>query len=117
MTWQLHADPIMWVAGVRALYLQALHPRAVRASCRTRSSARTRGPAVPHRGLRGHQHLRLARRGRADRQSAQRIHSHLTAVDPETGEQYRIDETALLRWIHCAAIVSYADVARRAASR
>ncbi|MEU9271446.1 oxygenase MpaB family protein [Streptomyces sp. NPDC048256] len=31
MTWQLHGDPMMWVAGVRALYLQALHPRAVRA--------------------------------------------------------------------------------------
>ncbi len=30
VTWQLHADPMMWVAGVRALYLQALHPRAVR---------------------------------------------------------------------------------------
>lgn len=30
VTWQLHGDPVMWVAGVRALYLQALHPRAVR---------------------------------------------------------------------------------------
>ncbi|MDQ0792065.1 uncharacterized protein (DUF2236 family) [Streptomyces sp. B1I3] len=30
VTWQMHADPMMWVAGVRALYLQALHPRAVR---------------------------------------------------------------------------------------
>lgn len=30
VTWQLHGDPMMWVAGVRALYLQALHPRAVR---------------------------------------------------------------------------------------
>lgn len=26
VTWQLHADPVMWIAGVRALYLQALHP-------------------------------------------------------------------------------------------
>lgn len=30
VTWQCHGDPIMWVAGIRALYLQALHPRAVR---------------------------------------------------------------------------------------
>lgn len=30
VTWQLHGDPVMWVVGVRALYLQALHPRAVR---------------------------------------------------------------------------------------
>ncbi|WP_244173787.1 oxygenase MpaB family protein, partial [Streptomyces recifensis] len=30
VTWQLHGDPMMWIAGIRALYLQALHPRAVR---------------------------------------------------------------------------------------
>ncbi|MFE3937172.1 oxygenase MpaB family protein, partial [Streptomyces goshikiensis] len=30
VTWQCHGDPVMWIAGVRALYLQALHPRAVR---------------------------------------------------------------------------------------
>ncbi|MFD7622068.1 oxygenase MpaB family protein [Streptomyces sp. NPDC059802] len=30
VTWQMHGDPMMWIAGVRALYLQALHPRAVR---------------------------------------------------------------------------------------
>ncbi|SCD53618.1 hypothetical protein GA0115240_11342 [Streptomyces sp. DvalAA-14] len=30
VTWQMHGDPVMWIGGVRALYLQALHPRAVR---------------------------------------------------------------------------------------
>lgn len=30
VTWQMHGDPMMWVAGIRALYLQALHPRALR---------------------------------------------------------------------------------------
>lgn len=30
VTWQMHGDPMMWIAGIRALYLQALHPRAVR---------------------------------------------------------------------------------------
>src|SRR4051812_35104820 len=29
VSWQLHAQPAMWLAGVRSLYLQALHPRAV----------------------------------------------------------------------------------------
>lgn len=115
VTWQLHADPIMWVAGVRALYLQALHPRAVRG-------------VVQNSEFRKDPWGRLFRtadfvgvttygsRAEAERigKRVRRIHSHLTAVDPETGERYRIDETALLRWIHCAAIVSYADVARRA---
>jgi len=25
-TWRIMAEPVMWVAGLRALYLQALHP-------------------------------------------------------------------------------------------
>ena len=29
VTWNMHADPAMWVAGITSLYLQALHPRAV----------------------------------------------------------------------------------------
>ena len=28
-TWQLMGEPILWVAGIRALYLQALHPRTM----------------------------------------------------------------------------------------
>ena len=31
VTWQVHGDPAMWVAGIRSLYLQALHPLAVAA--------------------------------------------------------------------------------------
>ncbi|MEU3077167.1 oxygenase MpaB family protein [Streptomyces laurentii] len=30
VTWQLHGDPVMWIGGVCALYLQALHPAADR---------------------------------------------------------------------------------------
>ena len=28
-TWHLMGEPILWVAGIRALYLQALHPRTM----------------------------------------------------------------------------------------
>ena len=28
VTWRLHAEPVLGVAGLRALMLQALHPRA-----------------------------------------------------------------------------------------
>ncbi|WP_367134461.1 oxygenase MpaB family protein [Saccharothrix sp. HUAS TT1] len=31
VTWQLHADPAMRVAGIAGLHLQSLHPRAVAA--------------------------------------------------------------------------------------
>lgn len=30
ITWRIMGEPIMWVAGFRALYLQALHPRTMR---------------------------------------------------------------------------------------
>ncbi|MCF2534029.1 oxygenase MpaB family protein [Yinghuangia soli] len=115
VTWQLHADPTMWVAGVRALYLQALHPRAVRG-------------VVQNSDFRKDPWGRLFRtadfvgtttygtRAEAERAGARvrRIHQFLRAVDPATGQSYRIDETALLRWVHCAAVVSYAEVVRRA---
>ena len=29
ITWRVHGDPIMWIAGLRALLLQALHPAAM----------------------------------------------------------------------------------------
>ena len=30
VTWRIMAEPVLWVAGFRALYLQALHPRVMR---------------------------------------------------------------------------------------
>jgi uncharacterized protein (DUF2236 family) len=30
VTWRIMDEPVMWVAGFRALYLQALHPRVMR---------------------------------------------------------------------------------------
>jgi hypothetical protein len=32
VTWRVMSEPVMWVAGVRALYLQALHSRVMRAA-------------------------------------------------------------------------------------
>lgn len=114
VTWQLHADPAMWVAGVRALYLQALHPRAVRGV--VQNSAFRKDPwgrlfrTADFVGV-----TTYGSRAEAERAGARvrRIHQFLRATDPETGESYRIDETALLRWVHCAEVVSYVDVVRR----
>ncbi|MDI2132906.1 oxygenase MpaB family protein [Yinghuangia seranimata] len=115
VTWQLHADPLMLVGGVRALYLQALHPRAVRG-------------VVQNSDFRKDPWGRLLRtadfvgvttygtRAEAERAGARvrRIHKLLRAVDPATGQSYRIDDEALLRWVHCAEVVSYVEVVRRA---
>jgi uncharacterized protein (DUF2236 family) len=45
-----------------------------------------------------------------------RIHATLRGTDPD-GTRFRLDEPELLRWVHCAEIGSYLDVARRCGMR
>jgi uncharacterized protein (DUF2236 family) len=106
---------MMWVAGVRALYLQALHPRAVRGV--TQNSDFRQDPFG--RLLRTADYvggITYADAGRAERSAARirGVHRRLSAVDPDTGERYPVDEPELLLWIHCAEIDSYLTVCRRA---
>ena len=43
VTWRIMNTRIMWVAALRALYLQALHPRVIDAArCRTPLASRRR---------------------------------------------------------------------------
>ncbi|MFG3530892.1 hypothetical protein ACGF8B_29775 [Streptomyces sp. NPDC047917] len=54
VTWQMHGDPMTWIAGVRALRLQALHPRAVRGGTQNpdaRAPLWRRVAALAHRSL------------------------------------------------------------------
>ncbi|MEU0455909.1 oxygenase MpaB family protein [Streptomyces sp. NPDC006129] len=118
VTWQTHGDPMMWIAGIRALYLQALHPRAV-------------GGVLQNSDFRRDAWGRLLRTANfvgtttygtteaAERAGARvrKIHSMLSATDPDTGERYRVDEPALLLWVHCAEIDSYLHVLRRSGFR
>ena len=42
------------------------------------------------------------------------IHSRMRAVDPRTGETFRIDAPHLLRWVHVTEVESFVTTARRA---
>ncbi|MGW6745257.1 oxygenase MpaB family protein [Streptomyces sp. NPDC055025] len=114
MTWQLHSDPMMWIAGIRALYLQALHPRAVRGVTQNsdfRRDAWGRLRRTAHFvGTISYGTTEAAERAGA---RVRRIHRLLTATDPATGERYGVDEPALLLWVHCAEVDSYLQVLRR----
>ncbi|PSM40770.1 DUF2236 domain-containing protein [Streptomyces dioscori] len=114
VTWQLHSDPMMWIAGVRALYLQALHPRAVRGVMQNsdfRKDAWGRLMRTAHFvGTTTYGTKEAAEKAGA---RVRRIHTMLTATDPGTGERYGVDEPALLLWVHCAEIDSYLHVLRR----
>ncbi|GAB3597488.1 oxygenase MpaB family protein [Angustibacter peucedani] len=117
VTWRLHADPVLGLAGLRALMLQALHPRAAEAVGQHSSFredvwgrlARTSEfVAVTTYGTRG-EALSAGAHVRA-------LHALMSAVDPATGHGYRVDEPELLTWVHCCLVDSVLDVLRRSGS-
>ncbi|KIE26790.1 hypothetical protein LK08_11010 [Streptomyces sp. MUSC 125] len=114
VTWHVHSDPMMWVAGVRALYLQALHPRAVHGVLQNSDFRRDAWGRLMRTanfvGTTTYGTSEVAERAGA---RVRKIHSMLTATDPETGERYGVGEPALLLWVHCAEIDSYLHVLRR----
>ncbi|WKV75603.1 DUF2236 domain-containing protein [Streptomyces sp. PCS3-D2] len=114
VTWQCHGDPMMWIAGVRALYLQALHPRAVRG---VMENSDFRSDAWG-RLLRTADFVGTVTYGTTE--AAERaggrvraIHRRLSATDPATGRTFPVDDPELLLWIHCAQIESFLHVLRR----
>ncbi|MDX6348947.1 MAG: hypothetical protein QOF84_3737 [Streptomyces sp.] len=114
VTWQMHGDPMMWIAGVRALYLQALHPRAVRGVFQNSDFRKDAWGRL----LRTADFVGTITYGttlEAERAAAKvrAIHRRLTTTDPGTGERFPVDAPELLLWVHCAEIDSYLDVGRR----
>jgi uncharacterized protein (DUF2236 family) len=118
VTWHVHADPAMVFAGVRALYLQALHPLAVRG-------------VYQHSTFKQDPLGRLWRTGdfvgvttygtREQAEAAgarvRAIHHRLRGTCPDTGRRYRLDLPELLTWVHCAEIDSFLGVVRRGGLR
>ena len=105
----------MWVAGFRALYLQALHPRTMRGTWQ--NSALIDPKQAWGRFLRTGEYVRVRTFGsknaveRAGRR-VRKIHASLTGVDPD-GTMFRLDEPEQLLWVHCGEISSYAEIAER----
>ncbi|TDT38852.1 uncharacterized protein (DUF2236 family) [Streptomyces sp. BK208] len=114
VTWHAHGDPMMWVAGIRALYLQALHPRAVRAVMENSDFRRDAwGRLMRTAGFVGTTTYGTTEAAERAGARVRRIHRMLGATDPDTGERYAVDEPELLLWVHCAEIGSYLHVLRR----
>ncbi|HEX5493442.1 MAG TPA: oxygenase MpaB family protein [Mycobacteriales bacterium] len=107
LTWRVHADPTLWVGGIRALYLQALHPGAMAGVSR-------------HSGFRTDPWGRLFRTAEyvgtitfGTRSAAERAAGRVRGLHHRLG----IDDPDLLRWVHCCEIDSFLTVARRAGLR
>src|SRR5450755_4013827 len=115
VTWRIMGQPVMLVAGFRALYLQALHPRVMRGTWQN-TSFNDRDRAWG-RFVRTSEFVRVRTFGsRAEVERAGRrirkIHGSLTGVDAD-GSVIRLDEPGLLLWVHCGEVASYLDVAQR----
>ncbi len=116
VTWRVMNSRIMWVAVVRALYLQALHPRVIRGTLQ--NAATITQPVDAWARLRRTRKFietrtfgTIAEAERAGRR-VRKIHESLTGTDPD-GTRYRVDQPELLLWVHCGEVASCADVARR----
>lgn len=103
VTWQLHGDPVMWIAGVRALYLQALHPVAVRGVMANSDFEKDAwGRLLRTADFVGTLSYGTTEAAEAAGARVRRIHRLLGVDDPD-----------LLLWVHCAEIDSYLTVTRR----
>ncbi|MGH3786653.1 MAG: oxygenase MpaB family protein [Pseudonocardiaceae bacterium] len=115
VTWQLHADPAMLVAGVRSLFLQALHPRAVTGVVQNSDFREDPlGRLMRTADFIGRITYGTVAEAQAAGQRIRRVHRALSATDAETGERYGIDDPELLLWVHCTEVGSFLSVANRA---
>ncbi|WP_433494945.1 oxygenase MpaB family protein [Micromonospora sp. CA-248089] len=115
VTWKVHEEPILIVAGLRSLYLQALHPRAM-AGVAQNSNYRTDawGRLVRTANYVGTTIYGTTAEAEAAGRRLRTRHARMRATDPVTGEEFRIDEPELLRWVHVTEVESFVSTARRA---
>ncbi|WP_051387872.1 oxygenase MpaB family protein [Saccharopolyspora rectivirgula] len=115
VTWRIHTDPAMWIAAFSALALQSLHPRTMWGTYQN-SALFDRRKAMA-RLFRTADFVAIRTFGTSEEVAkagarVRRIHSSLTGIDERTGEEFRLDETENLLWVHCAEVYPYLLVAR-----
>ncbi|MFI5848406.1 oxygenase MpaB family protein [Micromonospora chalcea] len=115
VTWKVHEEPILIVAGLRSLYLQALHPRAM-AGVAQNSNYRSDawGRLVRTANYVGTTIYGTTAEAEAAGRRVRARHARMRATDPFSGEEFRVDEPELLRWVHVTEVESFVSTARRA---
>jgi uncharacterized protein (DUF2236 family) len=115
ISWRVHREPILALAGLRALYLQSLHPQAMAGVAQ---NSRYRDDPFGRLNRTGIYIATVVYGTTAEAQDAGRrlraIHAHMRATDARTGVEFRIDEPRLLRWVHVTEVESFVTTARRA---
>ncbi|GHH36863.1 hypothetical protein GCM10017774_24570 [Lentzea cavernae] len=113
VSWQMHADPTMWIAGIASLYLQALHPKAVAGVVQNSNFQ-----ADPLGRLkRTADFVGLGVYGTDEEiatASARVRATHRSLRGVVDGRSFRVDEPELLLWVHCSEVYSFETVLNRA---
>ena len=118
VTWRVHADPVLWVAGIRALLLQAVHPAAM-------------AGVLQHSDFRADPWGRLRRTAdyvgvvsfgstaevEAIGRKVRALHATVRGHDDATGVSYRASDPELLCWVHCCEVESFLTTYQRAGGR
>jgi uncharacterized protein (DUF2236 family) len=118
VTWRVHAEPILALAGLRALLLQALHPR-VMAGVDQNSGYRSDPWGRLMRTITYVATVVYGTTTQAEKagRRVRAIHAGLTAVDPHNGDVFHVNEPDLLLWVHVTEIESFVSTATRAGLR
>ncbi len=115
ITWRVHADPVLWVGGLRSLLLQALHPVAM-AGVAQNSAFRDDAWG---RLLRTARYVGTTTYGSTAEAGAagavvRRVHRGLRGIEPVSGRQFTVEDDDLLRWVHCCLVESFLTTYQRA---
>jgi len=113
VTWRVHADPLMGVAGLRGLLLEALHPVAIEAV--DRHSPFRHDPWG--RVARTAEYIAVTTYGSASEamlagSRVRAVHARITGWTA-TGAEYRADDPQLLAWVHCCLVASFLEIVTR----
>ncbi|HKG48826.1 MAG TPA: oxygenase MpaB family protein [Actinomycetales bacterium] len=114
VTWRLHAEPVIGIAGLRALLLQAMHPVASTGV----SWRRALGEDIWSRYARTAEFMGVLTFGSTTEAltvgaRAQAEYAAL-AADPSPDREPSVDEIDLLTWVHCCLVDSAITVLDRA---
>ncbi len=118
VTWRVLADPAAGVGGISALFLQALHPRAM-AGVDEHSDFGTNFWPRLQRTAQYVTTVGFGTRAEVDAAAARvrEVHRHVHGVDPVTGAPYAATDPDLLRWVHVTEVASFLDATRRGGLR
>lgn len=112
------ADPAAGVGGISALFLQALHPRALAGVTQHSNFGDDFWPRL-QRTAQYVTTLAFGTTAQADLLAARvrAMHRSVRGIDEVTGLRYAADDPDLLRWVHVTEVSSFLRAARRGGLR